>query len=313
MTEDSNWRRLDALGKRYRELVDEGYGVPLETRTDEQVEIANTIVEETYPLLNVLAMRALGYRNAKKRFEKAPSIRAHYATTTVEDLAQEGALVLMKRLHTYKPEYALSTFIIWQFNHVVRSPELGLTHVPTGVITGTYLPATHQNPAIERARKGHLDYALRGDYDALPTAATEKKLEEWSDDAQEYLRDYGHEDTTRIDRIDDRRMTKSILAHSEDKKHVLKRRFGPEEATLQQIANDHNLSIERIRQIEHKELKLARKHAKKIAPTPPVLVQYTPLTPEMIEDVKDWLWLRNMTKSRRNQQPSDTTRPRWGN
>jgi len=301
MTEDSRWGPLNALGKRYRDLVNEDHGVPLETRTDEQIEIANTLVEEIYPYLCMLARRTLGYRSVKNSLKNIPRTPARPAVTTVNDLAQEGARIVIERLHTYRPEYAFASFVAWQFCQVARSPEFGLTHVPIQVLNGSFTPKPHANPTIECTRAGALDYAIRGTYDQLPTTSTEGRIKEWSEDAQAHLRNYGHEEADIIEKMDDQRTVERILAHSKDKRNVLRRRFGPKEATLQQIADDNNITREGVRQIEHRELVLARKYASTLA-TPPTTTPARAITPEMIEDAKEWLRQRNMTKSKRFEQ-----------
>lgn len=274
MSAPSNWRYLDELGRNYREIVNNGYGVPLETRTHRQIAIANEIVEQTQPYLTLLAMHMLGYPNTENISSSRPRIYAQPALTTIDDLVQEASLVLLERLHTYDPEHAIVGFISWQFCTLLDSTEFTLAHVPAHNRQKIRHGVNDKNPAIVTARKGALRYALRGEYAQLPTPAQEHALEEWSDCAQHHLEHYRN--TSADDRawISDAHRIPEVLSSLPIKlRRILKRRYGIREGNMYGKEEPHrtigtamDLSHETVRKLEAKALKVARNALREIRP-----------------------------------------------
>lgn len=249
---DVAWRELDALGARYREIVDEGYGVPLETRTREQIGIANEIVERAYPYLHLLARRMLNI-GPQLVFRKLPLLRAYGAITTADDLAQEGAVELIARLHAYRPGHAMSTFIAWQFCHVPRSREFELLHVPV-----YQRPELSGKPADEQEVPhlgAMLAYALHGEYQRIGTVAQEAGLPEWSDAAQEHAASFAYGPDELESRIDASRKAERLLRTVPPRtRRILELRYGLRdgvERTLQEVGRLVGLTKQRIQQVEH--------------------------------------------------------------
>ncbi len=270
----SNWRYLDELGRNYREIVNNGYGVPLGTRTHRQIAIANEIVEQTQPYLKRLAKQMLGHPDAQGASSSRPRIYAQPALTTIDDLVQEGSLVLLERLHTYDPKHSIAGFIAWQFCTLLNSPEFTLAHVPPYNRQKIRHGVNDKNPAIVTARKGALRYALRGEHAQLPTPAQEHALEEWSDCAQQHLEMY--RDTSLDDRtwISDAYRIPDVLAALPLKlRRILKRRYGiregrmcGEEEAHRAIGAAMDLSHETVRKLEVKALKVARNVLREVRP-----------------------------------------------
>ncbi len=234
----------------------------------------NEIVEQTQPYLTRLAMRMLGHPNTEKISYSRPRIYAQPALTTIDDLVQEGSLVLLERLHTYDPKHSMAGFIAWQFCTLLDSPEFTLAHVPAHNRQKIRHGVNDKNPAIVTARKGALTYALRGEYTQLPTPAQEHALEEWSDCAQHHLEHYrntsadDHAWASDVHRIPD------VLAALPFKlRRVIKRRYGIRTGSMygkeephRTIGDAMDLSHETVRKLEAKALKVARNALRDVRP-----------------------------------------------
>lgn len=257
------WREIDALGARYRELVDHGHGVPLETRTAEQIGIANDIVERTYPYLHLLARRMLNV-GPQLIFRKLPLLRAYGAITTADDLAQEGAIELIKRLHAYRPGHAMSTFIAWQFCHVPRSGEFELLHIPVyqrPELSGT--PADEEDVPHLGAM---LDYALHGEYRRISSVAQEARLPEWSDAAQEHAATFAYDPDELEERVDASRKVEHLLRTVPPRtRRILELRYGTRdgiERTLEEVGWVVGLTKQRVQQVEREGMESVRERVR---------------------------------------------------
>ena len=103
------WEKLNELGQKYHELVQEGNGTTVENRTSEQVEIANTIVAGTKDYLFGIALRLI-QSSVRVNSERKLSLASEKErigtakTVSIDDLVQEGAIAILRRMNNYDPD-----------------------------------------------------------------------------------------------------------------------------------------------------------------------------------------------------------------
>lgn len=282
------WDYLDDLGAEYHELVRQGHGASVENRNARQIEIAEIIVNRTLPYLTRQVSRLVRgpgieiYWYGKRRV-----VRIKNCKTPLQDLVQEGAEALVKKLHKYDSERAnLAKFI----DHTIVTPvqkrvrgDIGVVVLPHGAAIRMARRIVEEsadyNEAMSRImeevkiqrkpvnadiasalycgiKKEYLDInMLINNTDGLHGRETYVNY---------YLKD-SSENTDVEENIDRdaskekvRKALKQLPLREQD---IVSQRFGFLDGNvvpLQQIANELGVSRERVRQLEVKALKRLR-------------------------------------------------------
>jgi len=108
------WEPLQELAEEYHSLVQQGYGTNPETRTERQVEIANTITSKTQRYLQRLS-QDMYFRTSPLKVKGGITINLRISPGTnleLNEIIQEASLGLIENLHRYKPSKARITGFI---------------------------------------------------------------------------------------------------------------------------------------------------------------------------------------------------------
>lgn len=283
-----SWQYLDNLGAEYHELVRQGYGNSVENRNARQIEIAEIIVNRTIPYITRQVSRLVRgpgieiYWHGKRRV-----VRIKNCKTPLQDLVQEGAAALVKKLHKYDSERAnLAKFI----DHTIVTPiqkrtrgDIGVIVLPNGaairIVRRIVEESANYNEAMSRImeevkiqrkpvtadiasalysgiKKGYLDINML--IDADKSRYGRETYETY------YLKDYS--ENTDAGEIMDKnaskeKVRKALKQLPPREQEIMLQRYGfadGNKVTLTEIGDKLGVSRERVRQLEAKALKRLR-------------------------------------------------------
>lgn len=246
-------------------------------RCEEQILISNNIVEGVYPYLSILADHLL--KGIFKMFTPYGPIflriRKGSGINTIEDLAQEGSIGVIKSLKNYDPKRKRNHTT--RENHIINFIRCNATGAMTSSAynkTLIRIPTWFQSKKVIWEGKGRdAAIAMMGgfvdndhstkEYDSMYSnvvsidepAFRDSKKGNWQ---ERYLSDEilaNPEEQLEI-KLCEQKIRELLDTFPEKERGVIRMRFGfnGKEYTLKEIGEIYELTIERIRKIEEKAL-----------------------------------------------------------
>ena len=126
--------KLNELGGKYADLVRQGHGLNWDSRTREQVGIANDIVVKSKGFVDYIAFKMI-----TDEWEAPGNIRLSLKGLNLDerDLISEGTASVLEKLHKYNPKYAMTSFIslyasVNMHRSVIKNSPIA---IPSGIFT----------------------------------------------------------------------------------------------------------------------------------------------------------------------------------